>query len=341
MNNEFKKILAEIGRRKDYFQGAGGNVSLKSGGAMHVKSSGIRVSDMADKDGFVSLDFAKVRDFFRTDKKTPLSEDASMDAIKSAITSSNGKRPSIETGFHAMLGMAVLHTHSVYANLIACSEEFELLLKSLFDSGEITATKIDYAKPGYQLSKLIQENLSSETDNDILPSTQAIFLKNHGIIISSDTLEETLRAHDRIEDIIKGHFGLADEFPAPTVNTGPNGTLVSGTDFLQNFIRSNADLIQNIGSFVLFPDLIVYCKEISTSQNADSKISISLETGRIAYKCGRKEAEYIEENLLAWAFILDTMKKLRLTPVYISERDAEIIQGMESEKYRISLVSDR
>ena len=64
-------------------------------------------------------------------------------------------------------------------------------------------------------------------------------------------------------------------------------------------------------SHILFPDQVIFMSE---------NISISSE----AYR----------ENLSAYIFILNTIKELNLTPVFIQENDVNYIQEMESEKFR-------
>jgi len=53
-------------------------------------------------------------------------EKESLEVNLNSITLLQGmeeKRPSVEVGFHSFLSRCVIHTHSVYANLLCCSEE--------------------------------------------------------------------------------------------------------------------------------------------------------------------------------------------------------------------------
>ena len=62
-------------------------------------------------------------------------EKESAEVSKNSVVAIDGMatlRPSVEVGFHAILKKYVIHTHSVYANIITCSMEGEALAEKLF-----------------------------------------------------------------------------------------------------------------------------------------------------------------------------------------------------------------
>ena len=65
----------------------------------------------------------------------------------------NSLRPSIETGFHSLLKKYVIHSHSVYSNILACSKSFEDLTMNLFKKDKFII--IPYFAPGTILTRNI------------------------------------------------------------------------------------------------------------------------------------------------------------------------------------------
>ena len=95
MLSELARMSQTVGERNDYVQGGGGNTSVKlDNGLMAVKASGIRLAQVTETDGFAVVEVETLKD----------------------VTSEQGykpARPSVEAGFHALLGKFVLHTHPV------------------------------------------------------------------------------------------------------------------------------------------------------------------------------------------------------------------------------------
>lgn len=100
-------FCARIGRDRLLVQGAGGNVSYKSNGALWIKASGTWLADAASQEIFVPVDLAHLQSAIARDdfEVSPISRD--VDARL---------RPSIETLLHALLPHAVVaHLHEINA----------------------------------------------------------------------------------------------------------------------------------------------------------------------------------------------------------------------------------
>ncbi len=85
------------------------------------------------------------------------------------------KRPSMEIGCHMQLGPCCLHTHPLHVMPILCSKECDEILKNMFED----VTIMEYYAPGKETS----QNLNVDRN---------VFLKNHGVFISRDTIEQCL-----------------------------------------------------------------------------------------------------------------------------------------------------
>lgn len=360
LHNSLHKIVSFLGGKKEYFQGAGGNVSIKLDGSnndsadnteMTIKASGVRVSEMTQPEGVVAVAYPDIRAYFKnTTDGLDSKEEDSISIIKKSVLSNNNddnRRPSMETGFHALLGNVVLHTHSVYVNLLTCSETFEDLVNELFPTssgGKVTYSTIGYATPGHFLTHKVKGVISkveqnSAGKNEVI--AHAIFMKNHGIIVSAETADEAITIHEEINQKIIDHFNILELFPTSSPLAMQSDGLESTNLFLKQFAMNRPEIFSNIPDFLLFPDLVVFCKDmkVTTDNDPAAKIVVNPETGDITYNTNIKEAEFIEENLLAWAHLMKMIPTLKLTPQYISDANSKAIENMDSEKYRKKLVA--
>ena len=162
---------------------------------MAIKASGGLLEEMTVENGYSIVDYSAIQDYL---KLPDGDEDTFTQKIKSFVIETNN-RPSIETGFHAQLGKCVVHTHSVYANILTCSKEGKEIARNLFPE----AVWIGYATPGRDLTLLIRNELErAQTKPSI------IFLQNHGMIATGEQAEETLDVHENVNQKIQNHFNL-------------------------------------------------------------------------------------------------------------------------------------
>lgn len=210
-------------------QGGGGNTSLKTADRMWIKASGLCLADVTAQKGFVAVKDAALRDEI-ADAQT---EEDYIALLEKHQIGQRG-RPSIETGFHAFLGAAVLHSHSVWANLLCCAEEGPTRLRAICPS----ALWVSYASPGLPLVKTLRAVLPEEKKE-----TLVLFLENHGLIVSAPTLEEAWQRHQAIDAQIRDAFSLPDNA------------------FETFFGHADADV-----AHLLFPDQVVYLSQTALAQ---------------------------------------------------------------------------
>lgn len=334
----FDVVVEALGHRQDYFPGTGGNISFKlEDGVMFIKASGKRISHMKEEDGVVPLLYHEIKEHFHTTTPSSEGEKKSTELILSLVDKKAKGRPSIETGFHTLLPQAVIHSHSAYANMLTCSSSFEKLMETVFLGSDVPYMSIAYAKPGYYLTHLFLERVRKLSSRP-----KVIFMKNHGIVVSSTTLQEAIQLHEKVNEQIKKYFHFKDDiYPSSNLVEVHEMCSVSDTPFLQEFIRNNINLFKNINDYILFPDLTVFCQDIvvTSDVSTNAKIIVDPATGRIIYKTKSKEAYCIEENLIAFAFLMTYMKEHHLRPVYISQEEADSIRNMEQEKYRKRIIN--
>jgi len=128
---------AAIGSDPMLVQGAGGNVSWKDGDTLWIKASGTWLAQAAEKDIFVPVDLAMLRDAIAGDDFT----------VTPTVCGESMLRPSIETLLHALMPQrVVLHLHAVevLAHLVRASWQADFA--ALLDRS-VEWTAVPYKNP--------------------------------------------------------------------------------------------------------------------------------------------------------------------------------------------------
>lgn len=172
-----RALSAKLGADPLLVQAAGGNTSIKQDGIMWIKASGTWLMDALNKDIFVPLDLATLKQALL--ENSPDCENC-LPFVRQDLNTL-GLRPSIETSVHGRMPQrVVLHVHCVNTIAWAIREDAEAQLsKRLRD---VNWSFIPYARPGLQLSLAIAENLK--------PNSNVMVLENHGLAVAADTIEE-------------------------------------------------------------------------------------------------------------------------------------------------------
>ncbi|MDR2008401.1 MAG: class II aldolase/adducin family protein [Alphaproteobacteria bacterium] len=279
---KFIKASQDIGKNKAYVQGAGGNTSLKiNEEIIAVKSSGFELADISVSQGLSYLKYKEIIDYYNQNPQTT-SQQFNEVVYKSASQFNNFK-PSIETSFHCLIPKKiVIHTHSIYANILTCSVEGKDIALELFD-----CVWIPYKTPGIELAIEIMKALQQK-------QSRIIFLENHGLIITADSVEEAVNLHEEVNSKICQKFNLEE--------------LNNNYEILDmDYIRNN----------ILFPDQIVYS---TTDKFINTKAAI--------------------EVLTAYSYMVNNIEKCNLTLKCLDKNHVDIINNMDSEKYRQSLIKN-
>lgn len=207
--SELAAVSRRLGANAGYVQGGGGNTSIKidGGDVMYIKASGIDLATISAETGFLPLNSARLKSEIGACKS-----EADYSALMAAcllrermVDDCGNHLPSIESGFHALLGRCVLHSHSVWANLLTCAQEGRALLaKALPD-----ALWVDYCTPGLTLTLAIAERIQDT-------KASVIFLQNHGLIVSAETPDAAYALHSAVNQRVRGLFASVPTFPRPT-----------------------------------------------------------------------------------------------------------------------------
>lgn len=262
----------------------GGNTSVKQGNRLFVKGSGTSLADIT-AEGFVEMDRDALDALLNRDLSRDIDEREAQfkDAVMAArIHPERGQRPSVECVLHNLMpGTYVVHTHATVVNMITCAQGGEELTKHYFGDSVLW---LPYVTPGYILSRALADALAAYQKTTGRKEPEAVFMGNHGLIVSGESPEEV---HSRTESILgtiirhlegspDAPFGrislLKDELRRDLINTiAPTlrGLLSDGPN-LKVVLFDDSDLVRSLaggtngrefaGGGPLIPDQIVYCK---------------------------------------------------------------------------------
>lgn len=336
--NELINISQYAGERADYTQGGGGNTSVKNdkNGTMLIKASGYRLIDINENTAFVAVDQKKIKDYYLS---VDLSvekdyEKESAELSKNSVIPVDGMatlRPSVEVGFHTLLKKYVIHTHSVYANILTCSQEGEALAEKLFADKGFGFIFLPYINPGFELTLAMKKKIDEYVEEKgIYP--EVIFMKNHGLVVNSDYLDRVKIVNTIVNETIRNYFNLPDDFKKVDLIPTETG-FVSDTLAVKLFVAENKLDKELLDSAPLYPDQLVYLNNIL----AHSPNTLVVKDGKVFYNTDIKQATTLEETLAAYLFVLTAIKNAGLTLSTMNEKEVYFINNWEAEKYRRSV----
>jgi len=343
------------GERFDLVQAGGGNSSVKlSGGKMIIKASGYNLSEINESKGISRVDNHKI--LYLLDKKelvklTKLErEKRAVKAMEDANLTPKIKA-SIETFLHALTQKYTLHTHPIVVNIIACRDGWNKTFSRLFPD----ALFVHYETPGISLA--IQMKLS--LDRYIAKykaNPQIIFLQNHGIIITSNSLKDIFIIMENV--VLRLEKSLGIDYSAYRM-TNKVSQLVNNVikDNKIAYLSTDISIIEilrkykNILSCPPFcPDKMVYCGasnvELKNQNDVQSikkyvdkyedypKIIILNKMIFIIADSVRKAKE-IEDIFKFHLVVIKENKGHNIN--YLSMNELDYLNNWESEKYRQKL----
>jgi len=304
-----------------HVQGPGGNTSAKDGNHMIIKASGFTFDDVCENAGVVILRVDEIlKLLFRS-----INEQLQDSKHSISYLSKSDLRASMEVEFHAVLGKYVLHTHNVYVNILTCSKACELLLAQMFPN--LDYIFIPFVTPGLPLAKCIYNHQLSGK------KVRVFFLKNHGIIVHGETIDEVHALYSFVQttiiqslnlDVQHSHFSHTIKLGVYQFNQFTHGLNFENLSFLTQKI--------------LVPDQSIFFRGKMSDSDDTKDIFISFPNQTVIVQ-GSKKYQYAVYDMLRMIFyILAQHKKLKLETDYISNLDVNLLHGLQAEKYRQSLL---
>ena len=346
----FSRVSKTVGARADYVQGGGGNTSAKlEGGDMAIKASGFCLKDIEPDKAYAVLDYEALRAFYHGSNPADFEDvekagSAKAKEVTKAIEGLAALRPSVEAGFHSILDTYVAHSHSVYANLAACSVECGEIVAAALAGADYSWGMVPYVDPGARLTFSIRDELA-RVEKETGKRPAAIFMQNHGLIAHSDDPDECLRIHEEVNNRVAEAFGLTGaSFPAVSVKEIEGGLIEADSPFLAEMLKSGEFDEKFFLETPLYPDQMVFLIGSfgfgTGAPEADSCLADPA-TGRVVFNMDAGKAQVIAETLTAVVFIAHNIKKSGKTLSTMGEAAKNFIANWESEKYRKSLAGQK
>jgi ribulose-5-phosphate 4-epimerase/fuculose-1-phosphate aldolase len=326
MQNElvaFKQISKYCGERFDLVQAGGGNTSVKVNELMFIKASGYNLTNIDESNGYVAVN------------NKILLEDIHNNSVK-AVNEYNfigNQRGSIETFMHSILKKYTIHLHPIQINRILITSCAKQVIEKICPSALI----IDYVTPGIKVCDKIKE---------VYDDQNVIFLLNHGIIITHDSIAEIYNILDEVLVRFETYQQLnLDKYKGTnTVSKAVNNAFnVSNVSYLCQDEVINKYFIENMELFkqnITLPDVLIYCgvKCLFGIDNVVEYKNMFLEAPKIIIEKGSiyinshslTKCREIEEVLRSNLIILDST----LDKVYLDSDEICFLNNWDAEKYR-------
>jgi len=364
------EISNYFGKQKDYVIAGGGNTSFKNDQYIWVKASGTSLATIDEK-GFVQLDRKKLKKISQQSySENPFERERQVkDDLNDAIVNKDtGLRPSVETSMHDVIEYPyIVHTHPTLINGMLCAKRSRHVALELFPEN---ALYIEYVDPGYTLYRRIEKELTVYKDK-YGKDPQIIFLENHGVFVSGNSVNEIKEVYQDIEKRIRKYVQsdpvsedleidpkAKEILPAVRMmmtDKKPVILKVRYNTLVEKFIE-NHDAFFKI-SLPFTPDIIVYCKAkylfVETTGTAESIIErfrSQLERFRNEFKYSPKVILIkgiglvaCEENSLSAETVLDVYEDLMKIssyteyfggPRFMTCYQIDFIDTWEVENYR-------
>ena len=205
--------LAQMfGRDPEFSRGGGGNASVKAGGVLWIKPSGVPLATLEAED-LVPLDRARLLAFL---EQPPVDEPGDDPVIQAAawarIGPDDGRRPSVELLFHALLDeRMILHTHPIVINAVTCNVDGAAITRRLFGDEVVW---VPYTDPGLPLARAIRDARAAHSLRTGGPAPGITLMQNHGLIVAADDPAEIEAACRRVARVIREAIEAAPVGPS-------------------------------------------------------------------------------------------------------------------------------
>lgn len=306
--NQFLNLSSKLGSDFNFIQASGGNTSIKIDDTIHIKSSGTWLADSVTQNIFTVLDLIKSKN--QAYKR--IESDYSRFILKPST-----RRPSMEAGMHCVIDKKyIFHFHHLQTLFFLISSNGNNELKKLFSNYDIGF--LDYTKPGLDLTNAILQNKFEQKD--------IIFLKNHGVIVSSNSFF-------KLEEMI--HIFEKKMFKPLLIDTSPVDEEIS---LFKCNVADQSKLINLFNSY-LYPDQVVFltnlnnCNDIASFKDSIYEYAFLYEYG-LVYK---NSISKTLRDMLKFHFNLCILLLKETTLNELTSTDAAAILNMTEEKFRKSI----
>jgi rhamnulokinase len=271
-------ISRRYGADPAFVLAGGGNTSFKKGNRLWVKASGHALSTIGP-DGLVELDRDALEAMLISDWPQDSREREALfieRVMASRIHPELNQRPSVEALIHHLIPDAfVVHTHPAAVNALTCCTRGQKLTNELFRDEVLWQPYVD---PGVILAKSLKDSIAEQVQRTSR-SPAAIFLANHGLIVSADRAADIENTSARLLRRIRQHIDAMPPLPLAHRPVQAPDQLLECYGQAVTQIRPNLHIAAGISPAIawlacsdqgrasalagpLTPDQIVYCRSV-------------------------------------------------------------------------------
>ena len=338
---DYITISNSIGERFDLVQAGGGNTSIKIDDIIYIKSSGCNLTELDLNKNYIGLKYKNINNKLALlkDEKKEIIEKESNNIINNNIIFLKRYKPSIETTLHCITPYKyTIHIHSIQFNRISALPNCKNILSNIFNK----FFYLEYTTPGI---KIYFKMLNRYKDENI------IFLKNHGIVITGDKIEE-------IYNILNNTINKLEEYTKKSMNKykyvnkiSTAMSKINNSKFITKYIddieinkfltNNNSITLKHLYPF--FPDKVVYAgigaiyiKNNNIEEIIKEYINEYKELPKIFIKDNKM---YITSNSLKKCNDIESIIKAHLLCVnndneYLENKEIKYLNNWDAEKYR-------
>lgn len=301
-------------------QGAGGNISVKEGNVLYIKASGFKITSISKTNGFVGCDILSIKDSLQNS-----SED-----LQRSIIQNHHLKPSMEALFHVLPKKYIVHIHPVFFCRYLCSKNATQLFSTTNFPNSLF---VEYAKPGLELAQIILPRYKNES---------IIFLKNHGIILLSDSIDEIVNLYSTsvhsLENLVSECDQGSDIMIEYSINKS-TGLVAKPAYSLyhvlpSSFLAITPDHYLFLDKAPLLSKNETIREDISDYYKVYKKYPCVLQVNNQIYCLGKniEQCQNKEEYLLSYMDIMKSSHEMN----EITEEQQMALLNSSSEKYRLN-----
>jgi NAD(P)-dependent dehydrogenase (short-subunit alcohol dehydrogenase family)/rhamnose utilization protein RhaD (predicted bifunctional aldolase and dehydrogenase) len=344
-----KKYLSDLveisrfyGSNKDFVIAGGGNTSYKNDKHIWIKGSGSSLANITP-DGFAILYRTLLEPMINKKYSEDINtREAEVKAdLAAACLPDVSVRPSVETLLHNLIRYSyVVHTQPTLINALTCANDAEIKIRELLGEDVLF---VPYCNPGYQLFAKTGISLESWRIKHT-SDPQVIFIQNHGIAVSADSIKKIMQLYDNIINTISKQLkqpldiqpadvpgNIVKILPALRMLFSEEGiktAQIRNNSLIQHFINDAESFEQVMRPFT--PDQIVYCK-------ANSLFLGEKEPEAIISECSRELVEFQQQH--GYLPKVAGLKGYGIIAFEDNLKSAEAVQDVFEDKMKINYLS--
>jgi len=288
-------------------QGPGGNISVKQGQMMFIKTSGTVLANTSNIENYCLVNNELCLESLKKNQK-------------SNSKFFGDRNPSMEMYFHSFMKTYTVHIHFTLSNIFFCSDA--TTLQGFTEKYKI----IEYIPPGLLLAQEIKQHYDVSTD--------IYFLKNHGLIITSFSLDGILNLYKYIYQYFNQQLNYAFQNEWQSFEIHQLYYMEKQLSIVVKYYSYPHRLLENL--VYCFPDLAVFIEKMVIVDNLEQlkdKLRCVYDVIIVkdkVYLCGTNL-----QRIYALVEILDNYRILhQYSKKLQSIQDVTYLQNMEEEKMR-------